>query len=156
MTDKFPFAFDAKSMQDMFNGPFEKMFEPNFDAFNLDAFNFGTFQEAQTKNMNALVEANKVAASGYQTLYKRMTELFDASLADAKDRMSEAQGQPMTADVASKNAEALKATFEKALADVKEIAEMATTANAGAFDVIKARTEEIFAEVKAATDKIAA
>jgi len=151
MTDKFPFAFDLTSMQDVFKGQFDGMFDPKFTAFD-----FGAVQDAQKKNMAALIEANKVAATGYQSLYKRMSELFDAALAETKERMQEVQGQPMTADTAQKNAETMKTTFEKALADVKELSELAASANTDAFEIIKARTEEVMAEIKAATDKLAA
>ncbi|MEO1494683.1 MAG: TIGR01841 family phasin [Pseudomonadota bacterium] len=151
MTDKFPFAFDMEKMQDMLKVPFDGMFDKPFTAFD-----FTAMQDAQKKNMAALIEANKVAATGYQTLYKRMSELFEASMAETKERMQDLQGQPMTADAAQKNAETMKAAFEKALADVKELTEMAATANTDAFEIIKARTEEVMAEIKAATDKLAA
>jgi phasin family protein len=151
MTNQFPFAFDMDKMQDMFKAPFDGMFEPKFEAFD-----FTAMQDAQKKNMAALIEANKVAASGYQTMYKRMSELVEASMAETKERMQDFQGQPMTADTAQKNADTMKAAFEKAIADVKELAEMATTANTEAFEIIKARSEEVMAEFKAATDKLAA
>lgn len=152
MSDKFPFAFDVKAMTETFKVPgMDKFFEagmPNFD--------FTAMQEAQKKNVAALVEANKIAVSGYQAVYKRQTELFEAALADSKDRMSALQGKPMTVEAASENMETMKTVFESALADIKEIAEMAQTANEGAFEVLKARTEEVMAEIKEATDKLAA
>lgn len=152
MTDKFPFAFDIKAMQDAFpmNG-FEKLFDAKGTAFDMTAF-----QDAQKKNMSAMIEANKAAVGGYQQLYKRLGEQFEAALAQTKDHMNTVQGQPMNAESAEKTLETMKTTFDKALADIKELAEMANTANTGAFDIIKARTEEVMADIKAATDKLAA
>lgn len=152
MNDKFPFAFDVKAMTETFKVPgMDKFFEGGMPVFD-----FTAMQDAQKKNIAALVEANKVAVAGYQNLYKRQTELFEAAVADAKDQMSALQGKPMTVEAASENFESMKAAFEKALADLKEVAEIAQTANTDAFEILKARTEEAMAEIKAATEKMAA
>ena len=152
MTNKFPFAFDVNAMTEAFQMPaMDKMFQTGMPAFD-----FTAMQDTQKKNMAALVEANKIAFSGYQALYKRQTELFEAGLAECKDRMSALQGKPMTAESASENMETLKTVFEKSLSDLKELAEMAQSANTDAFDVLKARTDKVMAEIKEASDKIAA
>lgn len=150
MAEKFPFAFDFGKMTESFP-QMEKFFPATMPGFD-----FGAIQEAQQKNMAALIEANKMAASGYQALYKRQAELFEAAVAKAKDGMSGVQGQPMTAESATENFETMKAAFEKSLGDLKEMAEMAQAANSGAFEIIKARTEEAFAEMKTAAEKLAA
>ena len=154
MSNKFPFAFDVNSMTEAFKMPAMDNFFGK--EMTMPMFDFGAFQDAQKKNVAALVEANKVAVSGYQALYKRQAELFEAALADAKDKMTGMQGQPMTMDAASENLEAMKAAFDKAIADLKEVAELAQTANADAFEIIKARTEEALSEIKTATEKMAA
>jgi phasin family protein len=120
------------------------------------AFDMTAFQDAQKKNMSALIEANKVAVGGYQQLYKRLGEQFEAALAETKDHMNMVQGQPMNAESAEKAMDTMKTTFEKALADIKELAEMANSANTDAFEIIKARTEEVMADIKAVTEKLAA
>jgi len=149
MTDQFPFAFDFGKMTEGFAHPaFEKFLKDGFPAFDLTAM-----QETQRKNMNALLEANRTAISGYQALYKRQAEIFEAALAETKDRVAKLQGQPMTPEAATQNLETMKATFEKALANIKEMAELAQSANTDAFESIKARTEEAFAEIKAAAEK---
>lgn len=149
-TDKTIFAFDPEQMKAMFKAP-------GFDRFMEQAnLPIEAMMTAQQKNVEAVVEANKVAVAGYQELYGRMVKLFEESLETAKTRASEAQGQPISAETAQKNAEIMQAAFEKALADVRELSEMAQKANAGAFDVIKARVEEAVAEFKGAADKLAA
>lgn len=159
MSEKFPFAFDFSKMSEAFQMPGMDKFEmPDMQKFFGNAmpmFDFAAMQDAQKKNMEALVEANKVAVSGYQALYKRQTEIFEATMADAKDRMSGVQGQPLTVEAATGNFETMKTAFEKALGDLKEIAEMAHSANSDAVEVIKTRTEEAVSEMKAVTDKLA-
>ena len=141
---KFPFMFDAEKMSEMFAAT--KM--PSVDAEAMMA--------AHQKNLDALIEANKVVVAGYQDLYKRQVALFEAAVADAKDKVTQVQGQPLTAEQASRNVEAMRAAFEKASADVKELAEMVQKANSGAFEIVKSRAEEAMAEFKAAADKFAA
>lgn len=141
---KFPFMFDAEKMSEMFAAT--KM--PSVDAEAMMA--------AHQKNLDALIEANKVVVAGYQDLYKRQIALFEAAVADAKDKVTQVQGQPLTAEQASRNVEAMRAAFEKASTDVKELAEMVQKANSGAFEIVKSRAEEAMAEFKAAADKFAA
>ena len=137
MTDKFPFAFDMSAMT---------------EAFKVPAFDLSALQETQKKNFEALINANKAALAGYQDVYKRQQQIFEATLADAKARMSDIQGQPMTAEAATASYDELKAAFDKALAEVKEVADLAQSANMKAFEILKARGEEVLAEMKAATD----
>ena len=141
MADKFPFAFDVNAMT---------------EAFKMPAFDFAAMQQTHEKNVNALIEANKAAMAGYKSIYTKQTALFQAALSEMKDRMADFQGQPMTADSAAKNMETAKAAFEKALADVKEITELAQSANSDAFEILKTRAEEVMAEIQDATKKLAA
>ena len=141
MAAKFPFAFDMNAMT---------------EAFKVPAFDFAAAQAAHEKNVAALIEANKTAMAGMKAIYTKQAALFNAALAEMKDRIADVQGQPMNADSAAKNAEIAKAAFEKALSDVKEMTEMAQSANVEAFEIIKARAEEAMAEFKEAAEKLAA
>ena len=137
MSDKFPFAFDISAMT---------------DAFKMPAFDLSAMQDAQQKNVEAFVNANKAAISGYQEIYKRQQSLFEATLADVKTRVSDLQGQPMTVETATQNFEDMKTAFEKALTDLKEVADLAQNANMQAFEILKARGEEVLGELKAAAE----
>ena len=139
----FPFIFDADKVKEMFTSA--KL--PGIDADALLA--------AQKKNIDAMIEANKVVVAGYQDLYKRQIALFEAAVAEAKNKLTALQGQPLTVDQAKQNFEQAKTAFEKAAKDARELAEMVQTANTGAFEIIKARFEEAVAEFKAATEKLA-
>ena len=140
----FPLTFDADKLTEMFG------------AAKLPGVDTDAVLAAQQKNVDAMIEANKVVIAGYQDLYKRQIALFEAAVAQAKDKLTEAQGQPLTADQATQNVEALKAAFEKAAADAKELAELVQNTNTGAFEIVKARAEEAAAEFKTAAEKAAA
>jgi len=140
----FPLAFDAEKLKELFG------------AASLPGVDADAVLAAQQKNMEALIEANQVVIAGYQDLYKRQVALFEAAVAETKDKLAGFQGQALTADQATRNVEALKAAFEKAATDVKELAELAQKANAGAFEIVKARAEEAVAEFQTAAEKAAA
>ncbi len=139
----FPLTFDADKLKELFS------------AAKLPGVDADAVLAAQQKNVDALIEANQVVIAGYQDLYKRQVALFEAAVAQTKDQLAQVQGQPLTADQATQNVEALKAAFEKAAADVKELAELAQKANTGAFEIVKTRAEEAVAEFKAVAEKTA-
>ncbi len=139
----FPLTFDADKLKELFS------------AAKLPGVDADAVLAAQQKNVDALIEANQVVIAGYQDLYKRQVALFEAAVAETKDKLTQVQGQPLTADQATQNVDALKAAFEKAAADVKELAELAQKANTGAFEIVKTRAEEAAAEFKAAAEKTA-
>ncbi len=140
----FPLTFDAEKLTELFG------------AAKLPGVDADAVLAAQQKNVDALIEANQVVIAGYQDLYKRQVALFEAAVAETKDKLAGFQGQPLTADQATQNVDALKTAFEKAAADVKELAELAQKANTGAFEIVKTRAEEAVAEFKAAAEKTAA
>ena len=124
---------------------FEQAKMPNLDVEGMMA--------AQQKNMSALVEANKAAAAGYQDLYKRQIAIFEETMAGVKDQMAEMQSQSMTAEGAKKNADLVKVGFEKAIANMKELAELAQKAHMEAFEIVSDRVKESLAELKTLTEK---
>ncbi|MEE8455902.1 MAG: TIGR01841 family phasin [Limibaculum sp.] len=140
----FPLTFDAEKLTELFS------------AAKLPGVDSDAVLAAQQKNVDALIEANQVVIAGYQDLYKRQVALFEAAVAETKDKLAQVQGQPLTADQATQSVDALKAAFEKAAADVKELAELAQKANTGAFEIVKVRAEEAVAEFKTAAAKAAA
>lgn len=151
--DKFPFAFNPEQMGDFFKMP---EFDKFFDGAKMPSVDMEAMLAAQQKNMAALVEANKVAIAGYQEVFKRQVALVEEGVAALKDQMADLQGQPVTADQTAKNIETAKVAIEKAMGDVKELAELAQKANTEAFGIVKARFEEAVAEFKDAAGKLAA
>ena len=149
----FAFPFDAEKLQELFSAA--RLPGVDADAV-LPGVDIDAVLAAQQKNVDALIEANQVVIAGYQDLFKRQVALFEAAVAEAKDKLTQVEGQPLTAEQARKTAEAIQAAFEKAATDVKELAELARKANTGGFEIVKARVEEAVAEFKAAADKTAA
>ena len=142
--EKFPFVFDADKVKEM------------FAAAKLPVVDADAVMAAQKKNMDAFVAANRAVFAGYQDVFKRQMALIETAIAEAKDKIAELQGQPLTVEQATANIEAMRTSFEKAAVDAKELAELAAKANNSGFEIVKARFEEAVNEFKAAAEKAAA
>ena len=103
---------------------------------------------AQQKNMDALVEANKAAAAGYQDLFKKQMSIFEETMAEAQKHMKSFDATKLDAETAKAQAELAKAAFEKALANMQALAESAQKANAEAYEIVSARIKESLAELR--------
>lgn len=149
MFEKGMFPFDAEKMADMFKMPdMNKMFE----GFKMPGFDATAMMDTQKKNMEALIAANQAAMAGYQDFFKKQMAIFEETMAAAQAQMSNL-GDSMGPDGAAKQAELYKVAFEKALANMTELAEAAKKANEEAFAIVSARVQESIAELQALAPK---
>jgi phasin family protein len=102
--------------------------------FRLPGVDFAALVDRERKNIEALAKANRIAFEGWQRLVRRQAEIFQETM----KKVVEDAGQ----EAAKKRAELAKEGFEKALADMRELAEMATKSQKEAFDVVRKRFEE--------------
>ena len=145
MFDPKTFSFDPEKMSEFFrSNEFTKALSniqvPGVDAEGLLA--------AQKKNMDALVEANKAAAAGYQDLFKKQVAVFEETMAEAQKHLKSFDATKLDADSAKAQADLAKAAFEKALANMQALAESAQKANASAYEIVSARIQESLAELR--------
>jgi phasin family protein len=97
--------------------------------------------EARRKDIEALTEANKAAFESMQALAARQTEMMTEAfqgMQTAAQSMLGGGGMPDPA----KQTELMRKAFEKTLADMKELAEMARQAQADAMARISERMTE--------------
>jgi len=110
---------------------FTKLLQP----FKIPGVDFSSMVERERKNIEALAQANRIAFEGWQNLVRRQSEILQDSMKRAVD---DAKSQS-----ALKNgAELARSAFETALANMRELAEMATKSQKDAFEVIRKRVEE--------------
>ena len=121
-----------------------------FEQAKLPGFNADALVAAQKKNMEALVEANKAAAEGYQNLFRRQVAIFEETMKAAQAQISEMKFDQLTPEAAEKQSELVKVAFEKAVANMTELAELAKEANTEAFEIVQARVKASIEELKAA------
>lgn len=145
MYEKGMFPFDADKMAEMFKAPdMNKLFE----SMNMPGVDAQAMIELQRRNMDALIAANQAAAAGYQDFFRKQVAIFEETMATAQAQIASMR-ENAGPEGASKQAELYKAAFEKALANMTELAEAAKKANEEAFAIVSARVQESIAELQA-------
>ena len=103
--------------------------------FQLPGVDFAALVDRERKNIEALAKANRIAFEGWQRLVRRQAEMLQETM---KKVVADA-GQE---DAKKKRADLAKEGFEKALANMRELAEITTQSQKEAFDVVRKRIEE--------------
>ena len=145
MLDPKTFSFDVDKMTEFFK---QNDFTKHLASLRVPGMDAEALMSTQKKNMDALVQANKAAASGYQDLFKKQVQIFEETMAEAKRQVASFDAARIDADKAKAQGELVKAAFEKALANMKALAESAQKANADAYDIVSARIREGMGELR--------
>jgi phasin family protein len=130
----FPFDFDlAKIMGE----------------YQIPGVDWSELMASQQKNLQALAKANQLLIEGAQAVVRREVEILQKALAElaaaSKDMM---QGDPQAQ--AGKRLELAQASFQAAIQNMRELAEVAGRSNREALEVINQRALESFEEIKQA------
>ena len=118
------------------------------ESMKIPGVNVEALLSSQQKNIEALNAANRVAIEGIQNLGQRQAEILRLAMEEATKAAHDvaAVGQPQ--DIPAKQAEIAKAAFEKGLANMQELAEMAARANSDTLAVVNKRLAESFDDLK--------
>src|SRR6476660_760988 len=103
--------------------------------FRLPGVDFAALVDRERKNIEALAKANSIAFEGWQRLVRRQAEML-------QETMKEVVASAGQQDAIKRRTDLAKEGFEKALANMRELAEMATKSQKEAFDVVRKRIEE--------------
>jgi phasin family protein len=116
--------------------------------FKIPGVDVSAILEARRKDIEALVAANQQAYEGMQRLGQRQAEMLRDAMTEWQATTAQMMtGQKPNADVA-KQAELGRQALERALANVRELAEMATTSQTQAWNVINKRFQENLEELR--------
>lgn len=129
--------------------PFMQMdFSKMMAGLKMPGVDVNAMMTGYSRNIEALTEANKRAYEGMQAVMTRQSEIFKQTMEEAAAISRDMAGRKKPEEMAVKQAEVTKLAFEHAIANMKELAEMVTKANADAAGVINARIKESLAEVR--------
>jgi len=141
-------AFPPKSMADF--GDFSKFFAdmkmpamPNMDVF----------VAASRRNMETLAAANRIALEGAQAVARRHTEIMQQSMTEMTEAVRALTSTDTPQAKAAKQAELVKAAYERAVANIKELGDMIQQSNAEALKILNQRFTEAMDEVKTLAEK---
>lgn len=119
-----------------------------FEQFKMPGVDSNAFVAARRKDVEALVTANKVTYEALQALAMTQSDMLTQALqgmqASAKDAMTgNAKGADMT-----RHADAAQKSWQKMLADMKQLAEMVQKAQVEAMTGLTDRAKESFGELQ--------
>ena len=108
---------------------------------------------SQRRNFEAMTTANKVAMEGAQTIARRHMEIMQAAMADMSDSVKSLAAADTPQARATKQADLLKAAYERAVANMKELSELMQRANGEAVSLLNQRFVQAIDEVKLLIEK---
>jgi phasin family protein len=123
---------------------FTKMLE----QFKVPGIDMKSFIEARRNDIAALTQANKVAYNGMQELVRKQTEMLRATMEEVQTKAKEMVKGSQTAAPGGQPKELLEQAVQKALANMRELAELVIKTQTEAFTIISNRVTQDVEEVK--------
>lgn len=118
--------------------------------FKIPGVDWQELMASQHKNIAALSKANQLLFEGAHAVVQRQVEILQKAIVELGEASKAmlAEGDPQAN--AHKRFELAKVSFEAAINNMRELAELAGKSNREALEVINQRALESFEEVKAA------
>jgi phasin family protein len=102
---------------------------------------------SQRRNLEALSQANRVALEGAQAIARRHMEILQQGMAELTQSMQSLASQDPQSS-AAKQAELMKSAYEKAVGNMKELADLIQKSSEEALAVLNKRFTEAMDEVR--------
>jgi phasin family protein len=115
--------------------------------FKVPGLDMAPIIESRRKDMEALVEANKATFEAMQALARKQTEILTQTMQGIQDSAKASAGGAVVTNP-EKQTELARNAYQKALADMTELAEMARKSQTDAMAIITQRATQSLAEMK--------
>lgn len=102
---------------------------------------------AHQRNIEVLSAANRIALEGAQAVAKRHMEIMQQTVGEVAETMRSLASGGAPRDMAAKQAELLKAAYEKAVTNAREVGEIIQKANGEAMGALNQRVSESIQEL---------
>ncbi len=108
---------------------------------------------AHRKNLETLTAANRVALEGAQAVGRRNMEIMQQTMSELSETLKAFTSTEAPQAKATRQAELVKQTYERAVANMREVGDLIQKSNAEALGLINHRFTEAMDEVKAIVAK---
>ncbi|MGF1615784.1 MAG: phasin family protein [Gammaproteobacteria bacterium] len=125
-----------------------------FSEYQVPGLDMSAVIEHQRKNIEALTNANRQVIEGLQSVATRQSEILRETMDEAVSALKSLTSSGNVTEAASKQAQLLGKALEKALTNMRELAEMSTKSNTEAFEVVKTRIADSVEEIKLLAKKM--
>ncbi|QQR68303.1 MAG: phasin family protein [Alphaproteobacteria bacterium] len=123
-------------------------FAKTFSQYKMPGVDVETLVAAQRRNIEAVSAANQLAFEGLQAVWHRQGEIMRQTVQEASDMLGQMMTVTTPEEKVAKSAALSKMAFEKALSNMKELAEMVAKSNYEAVEVISARVSDSIEELR--------
>ncbi len=119
-----------------------------FTEMNVPGVDWKEVMASQQKNITALTEANQRLMEGAQAVMQQQSAIMSSAMAELTAATQELMkdGDPQTS--AQKRFDLAKTSFESAVTNMQELAELAGQSNSEAMEIINKRAAEAFEEIR--------
>ena len=121
------------------------------EQFKIPGLDMALIVEARRKDMEALVEANQSTFESMQALARKQTEILTQTMQALQESAKGMVGSGAAKPDLAKQAELARNAYEKALADMKDLGEMARKSQTDAMAAITQRAARSLQEMKKLT-----
>ena len=101
----------------------------------------GAVLESGRKDLAALIKANEKSYQGLQSVVARQTQMLRSAITDWQGAVTQMPGKDPKENLAKLD-EMGRAAFQRALDDIRELAELAAKSQADAFEIVRQRISE--------------
>jgi phasin family protein len=123
-------------------------FIKTMEQFKLPGIDMAAIMEARRKDFEALAAANQTALQGMQTLGEKQAEILRTTLTELQSMMQQAAQPGSATEKSVKSGELVQQALQKALTNMRELAEAGYKAQADTLAVISRRVQENIQELK--------
>lgn len=121
--------------------------------FKLPTVNVETMVETGRKNFAAVTTASTTAVESMKAIAQRQGDMIRSAMEDFSKYGSDVMSAATIEEKATKQIDFAKKSYELAVANTKELADLFTKSSTEAFETLSARVAELTEEVKAAIAK---
>jgi phasin family protein len=121
--------------------------------FKLPTMNVESMVETGRKNFAAVTTVSTSAVESFKAIAQRQGDMIRSAMEDFSKYGSEVMSAATIEEKATKQIDFAKKSYELAIANTKELADLYTKSSTEAFETLSARVAELTEEVKAAIAK---
>jgi len=135
----------SQNFMDMFKKLGEQLHVPSFDMTRI--------MEHHQKNLDAMGRSWQAMASGATAVANKQREIFEASMKDVADMAANYTPTGSPQEILNKQTEFAKRSFEAAIKNTRDLAELVQKSGADALKIIQERMQESYDEIRRSVDR---
>ena len=113
----------------------------------------GALLAAHRRNMEVLSNANRLALEGAQAVARRHMEIMQQTMTELSEHVRELSASETPQAKAARQAELVKKSYERAVANIRDLSDLIQRSNAEALHVLSDRFREAMDEIKGLIEK---